>query len=164
VNSEAKIIISFLFKRSGKDKLTESEIYLPLSLELGWFTTKESREFVNYAIKQKLLIKKREFLVPSFSIENISIPVGFFPLKKIFTEEKKEMKEKRDVTSALIHLIAEKTNQDDKAVVKEIKDMESEKCILFEVAALLVAKAYEIDITDHLDAVEDRIFTKNAEL
>jgi len=162
VNSEAKIIISFLFKRSGKDKLTESEIYLPLSLELGWFTTKESREFVNYAIKQKLLIKKREFLVPSFSIENISIPVGFFPSKKTFTEEKKDVRERKgDVTNALVYLIAEKTNQDAKVIVKEIKDVVLEKSILFDVAALFVAKTYEIDITDHLQAVEDRIFTKN---
>jgi hypothetical protein len=162
--SEAEIIIAFLFKRSGKNELRKSEIYLPLSLDLGWFSTKESQDFVNYAIKKKLLTKKREFLVPSFGIENISIPVGFFPSKKIFTEEKKETGERKsDVTNALIHLIAEKTNQDAKAVVKEIKDVESEKSVLFDVAALLIAKTYEIDTTDHLEAVEDKIFTKNEE-
>ncbi|MCK5459307.1 MAG: DUF2240 family protein, partial [Thermoplasmatales archaeon] len=58
MNSEAQMIISFLFKRSGKDKLTEPEIYLPLSLELGWFSTREAKGFVTYVLQQKLLVKK----------------------------------------------------------------------------------------------------------
>ena len=77
MNSEVQIIISFLFKRSGKNKLKESEIYLSLSLELGWFSARESREFVTYALqhqdtieamrerrKQKEHYKKLKKLVP----------------------------------------------------------------------------------------------------
>jgi len=54
---EEKIIIAFLFKRSGKNKLKESEIYLPLSLELDWFSANEARQFVNLAVELKLLTK-----------------------------------------------------------------------------------------------------------
>ena len=52
MNSEAKIMIAFLFNRSGKNELKDSEIYLPLSMELGWLSAKESQEFIKYAIKQ----------------------------------------------------------------------------------------------------------------
>jgi hypothetical protein len=159
--SEAEIIIAFLFKRSGKNELKKSEIYLPLSLELGWFSTKESQEFLNYAVKQKLLKKKGDLLAPSFDIENITVPVGFLPSKKIFTEEEKEVKaEKKNVIDAIIHCIAEKTNQNTKAVIKEIKKAESEKNILSEVAALFVAKGYNIDISDYLDGIEASIYKK----
>jgi hypothetical protein len=35
MESEAKIILAFLFNRSGKTVLSEAELYLPLSMELG---------------------------------------------------------------------------------------------------------------------------------
>ncbi len=79
MNSEAQIIISFLFKRSGKDELKDSEIYLPLSLELGWFSAREARDFVTYAIEQKLLVKKGALLTPGFDVKKILVPVGFYP-------------------------------------------------------------------------------------
>ena len=57
--AEAEIILTFIFKRSGKQMLKESEIYLPLSIELGWFTTKEATTFVKQAIEQDRLIEKK---------------------------------------------------------------------------------------------------------
>lgn len=82
MDTEAKIIIAFLFNRSGKPVLKESELYLPLSMELGWFSTKEAAEFVSYAVAQGLLAKKDGDLHPTFPIEAITVPVGFTPKKK----------------------------------------------------------------------------------
>ena len=64
MDAEAKIIIAFLYNRSGKTALKESELYLPLAMELGWFTTKEAHEFVTDAINQELLVKKEGLLHP----------------------------------------------------------------------------------------------------
>ena len=92
MNSESHVIISFLFKRSGKDELKDSEIYLPLILELGWFSAREARDFVKYAVEQKLLVKKDGLLAPSFDVEKIIVPVGFYPSKKSFSVEKTKRK------------------------------------------------------------------------
>ena len=165
MNSEAQIIISFLFKRSGKNKLKESEIYLPLSLELGWFSARESREFVTYALQQKLLVKKEGLLTPSFDVEKITTPLGFCPSKKSFTVEKSESKEdeEQDVVDVVVQRIVEKTDKEPKDIFEEVKQAEAEKNIISEVAVLLVAKKYNIDVKDCFDSAEDAVFRENEE-
>ncbi|MCK4332143.1 MAG: DUF2240 family protein [Thermoplasmatales archaeon] len=161
MDSEVKIIIAFLFNRSGKNELKESEIYLPLSIELGWFSTKEAHELVQYALKQKLLIKKDGLLTPSFDIEKINVPIGFYPSKKTFVNGGKI--EENNVMDTIVHRIVEKKNQDRKEIIGEIKQVASEKNILPEVAALLVAKECNIDIEDGFEPVENKILRENEE-
>ena len=164
MDSDAEIIIAFLFKRSGKKELKESDIYLPLSIDLGWFSTKESHDFVDYTVKQKLLIKKEGVLTPSFGIEKINIPVGFYPSKKSFIEEKINLKEeKKNVIDTIVQQISEKTNQDLNDLLEEIKQAELEKNILPEVAALLIARRYNIDIKDSFEIVEGKILRESGE-
>jgi hypothetical protein len=162
MNTEAKIIIAFLFKRSGKSELKESELYLPLSMELGWFSTKEAQAFVTYAVTQELLIKKDGMLHPNFPLEKIVIPIGFIPLKKTFTSKKEEHKEE-NILKLITLLIGEKTNRDLKEVLAEIKGVEQEKHILLEVAALFVAKKYDLAIDEWTDQIEKRPFRENTE-
>lgn len=161
MDSEAKIIIAFLFNRSGKNELKESEIYLPLSIELGWFSTIKSHEFVNNALKQKLLIKKEGMLTPSFDIEKIKVPIGFYPSKKTFVNGGKI--EENNVMDTIVNLIVEKKNQDRKEIIEEIKQTALEKNVLPEVAALLVAKEYNIDIGNSFEPVENKILRENEE-
>jgi len=80
MGSDANIIIAFLYKRSGKEELSFSELYLILSMELNWFTPDDAKTFVNMAIKQKLLIKKGELIKPNFDFRKIVVPVGFVPI------------------------------------------------------------------------------------
>jgi len=161
LDSEEEIVIAFLFKRSGKSKLKESEIYLPLSLELGWFPTKDARQFIEYAIKQKLLTKKEGLLTPSFDVEKIDIPVGFSPSKSTFNVEESKVEE--DVFQKIVNRIIEKTNHTYEEIIKEIKQIQEEKKIIPEVAALLLAKEFNIDVEDSFDAVEKIIFRENVE-
>lgn len=83
MTSETEIVIAFLFKRSGKKELKETEIYLPLSIDLKWFSVKEAREFIDYALKQKLLTKREGLFTPSFDIETVNIPSWFRPGKEV---------------------------------------------------------------------------------
>ena len=94
MTSDAEIVIAFLYKRSGKEELSFSELYLNLSMELNWFTPDEAKDFVNLTIKQGLLIKKGEIIKPNFDFNKIVVPVGFTPSKNIF--EKKEVEEIKD--------------------------------------------------------------------
>ena len=76
-DAEIRIIIAFLFKRSGKEELSLSELYLPLSMDMKWFSPKQAREIMNSALKQKLLTKKGELVKPNFDYKNVVVPVGF---------------------------------------------------------------------------------------
>ena len=162
--NQTKIIISFLFKRSGKEELTLSELYLPLSMDLKWFSPKEAKDFVNSALLQNFLIKNGDQIKPNFDYKKIAVPVGFYPSKQTFEEEKGKVNEERqDVVKSIIGKIVEKTEQDEQTVFEEIKEASSERNISLEVAALLVSKKYDIIVSAFFDQVEDKIFIENAE-
>jgi hypothetical protein len=160
MESEAKIILAFLFNRSGKTMLTEAELYLPLSMELGWFSAKEAQEFIIQALNQNLLRKEGKLLHPNFPVDRITIPVGFTPSKKLPQEKKPEHKEESLMDSIVFH-ICEKTKQDQKDVEEEIHQEAKEKNILPEVAALAVAWRHGVAIAEWLDAVETTLLTGN---
>ena len=162
MDSEVKIIISFLFKRSGKEELTFSEIYLPLSMDLKWFSPKESKVFLNSALSQKFLIKKDELIKPNFDYKKIIVPFGFHPLKQEYKEEIETNKEKPDVIKLIIKQILEKTDKNENSILEEIKEVSRERGISLEVAALLVSVGYDIDVSIFFNQIEDQIFIKDA--
>jgi len=162
MTSEVETIIAFLFKRSGKEELTPSDLYLPLSMDLQWFTPNQAKTFVNMALQQKLLIKKEGKLKPSFDYEKIVVPIGFRPSKKPI-EEKEVKEEKLDAIKTIINRIVEKTGLDEKSITEKIKDFEKEKNIRLEVAALLVSKEYDVDADDCFDEIEEKLFRENKE-
>lgn len=118
MTSDSEIVIAFLYKRSGKEELSFSDLYLNLSMELNWFTPEEAKDFVNMAIKKNLLIKKDELIKPNFDFNKVVIPVGFIPSKSIF--EKKDVEEIReeDFFEKIVKRIVEKTKLDEKQVIE----------------------------------------------
>jgi len=157
--SEAETTIAFLFKRSGKQELNLSEAYLNLSMDLKWFPPQEAKNFLNNAIKQKILIKKGDNIKPAFEYEKIVIPSGFQPSKQPKTAKKESLKEeKEDVVKKIINKVVEKTGLNEAEVVKKIKTVEKERNITYEVASLIVGKEYDIKLEDLFIEIEDQLF------
>ena len=158
--SESEIIISFIYKRSGKTKLSFSELYLTLSMDLNWFTPEDAKSFVNNALKKELLIKNQEKIQPNFDYDKVIVPIGFTPSKHIFSEKidlkKEEVKEK--VLDKIIKRIVEKTNLDKIQIINDINSIASEKNITKEVAALLIGKDYNLNFDDFFIEVKNSIF------
>ena len=163
MDSEVKIIIAFLFKRSGKENLNYSDLYLTLSMDLNWFTPDGAKAFVDNALKQKLLMQKDKLIEPNFNVDEIVVPVGFHPTKQIPEKKEKKTQEKQNILTTIVKRIAEKTNLDEETITKKIKAMEKEKNVTQEVAALLAGREYEISLEIFFDEVEKSIFTENRE-
>lgn len=158
--SEEHIIIAFVFKRSGKKELDESNIYLSLSVGLNWFKPNEAKSFVKTAIQKNLLIKKRDMLTPSFDFENVEIPLGFQPSKQKFDFKPEKTVEKEiSPFENLVKKIVEKSGKKEKDIVKKIDEMSEEKNTNRELSLLLLAKEYNVDFSSFIDDVEATIFT-----
>lgn len=157
MTSDAEITIAFLFKRSGKESLNFSDLYLNLSMELNWFTPEDAKEFVNMSIKQKLLTKKEELIKPNFDFNKIVVPVGFIPSKKIF--EKKEVEENKDedLLGKIVRELVEKTKLDEKQVIEKIESLSEERNLIKEVAALLLAKDHNMSFKELYKLIEGKI-------
>lgn len=158
--SEAEIIITFLFKHSGKSNLSFSESYLTLSMDLNWFTPEDAKEFINSVLKQKLLTKKGDLLAPNFDYDKIVVPVGFYPSKHVF-DEKKDTKdtEEKTVLYTIVQRIVEKSTLNEQHVTEKINIIAKEKNLTSEVTALLIGKEYNIKFDDFFEEVENMIFT-----
>lgn len=159
--SEEEIIITFLFKRSGKPKLSFSDLYLTLSMNLNWFTPEGAKEFVSFALKQKLLTKKGEVITPNFDYEKIVVPVGFTPSKRIFEEKETKKRDEKveTVLNKIVKQLVEKTDLDESQVIEKINATSKEKNITTEVAALLIGKEYNVSLVDFFKEIEETIFT-----
>jgi len=156
--SENEIIIAFLFKRSGKEKMVFSELYLNLSMDLKWFSPDNAKKFLNDAIKNGLLVKENQHILPNFDINKIRIPMGFVPTKAVFFEEKnKEFAKENNVLNQIIEKIIEKTNLKETEIIEKINKVSKEKNVTEEIAALIMGKEYEIEIKDFLKDLENKI-------
>jgi len=159
MDSEVKIILTFLFKRSGKQQLTFSELYLSLSIDLNWFTPEDAKKFVNYALEKNFLTKKKDFIKPSFNIEKISVPVGFYPSKRVFIEEEPvKVKDGTNILSQIIKKISEKVKLKEQEILNKIKKIQEEKKVTPEVAALLFGKEYDLNLSEFFNEIENKIF------
>ena len=160
MDSEVKIIISFIFKRSGKQKLSFSDLYLNLSINLNWFTPEDAKKFVNEAIEKRFLIKENDLIKPSFDIENVQVPIGFYPSKRVFIEEEPvDKKIERAILSQVVKKISEGSKENEQDTLKKIEQLAEEKNLTIEVAALLFGKEKDIDLSEFFDRIENKIFT-----
>ena len=160
--SEEESIIAFVFKRSGLSEISFSKFYLILSMDLNWFAPEEAKAFTNNAVKNKLLTKKDDLLKPTFVLEEIKVPVGFYPSKELFKEERqtKEITKTRDVLQDIIEEIVKKTKLDVETVNEKINQIVKEKNLSPEVVALLVGKEYNLDLDNFFNSVEEEIFQR----
>lgn len=157
--SEKEIILSFLFKRSGKESLKYSDIYLALSMDLNWFTPADAKAFVNMAIDEKLLTKKGDLIKPSFEVNKIDVPIGFSPSKLVFEEKKEKIvKKEEDVLNRIIKQIVKETALSEQQVTEKINLTAKEKNIIDEVAALLLCKEHDIKFEEFIEGIEEKIF------
>ncbi len=154
MNEEAKKIIAFLMKRSGKKSLPESEFYLTISMDMQWCPPKLAKEFVKNALHSGLLEKNEDLLTPTFDVKKIVIPTGFHPSKSSF-----QVKPDRSVSpnhTIFDQIIVELSKQSDlsaEEVKKKIKTIADEKLLCLDVAALLLAKKYSVEIEPFLSNI-----------
>lgn len=156
MDSEEEKIIAFVFKRSGRERLSFNEFYFTISFDLNWFDPAEAKEFLNNAIKNKLLVKEKDTIKPNIDIEKIEIPLGFRPSRK---RKIAEASSKKDVFERIIERIMNRENIDEKTILERVNKIEKEKGLIPEIAALILCKEYNISIEDLFDEVEEKVFS-----
>jgi hypothetical protein len=157
--SEAKIIIAFLFKRSGKKEMTKSEFYLSLSMDLKWFTPNKAKDFTLWSIKNNIILKNKDVLTPNFNIYDINIPIGFYPSNGVIYAQKDEINEENlNLIDKIVNRISERTGEKSRDILEKIKKIEKEKNILFEVATLYIGREYDMILEDYFEEVENKFY------
>jgi hypothetical protein len=148
---DAKRVIAFVFEKLGKKRVSPSEFYLTLSMDLRWCSIEKAKRFLRYAADKKLLSSIEGKLYPNFPLDDIEIPFGFRP--KIFDE----MEMEEELKDRIVHWIAENTGMDADEVWRKVENISAEKSLHLEVAALLYANRVGLDVRKYVEEVMKHI-------
>ncbi len=147
--------LAHLFQRRGKDILSDNELILSASMDLGWFSPDEVKQLIDVCLELKLLNRTEQGLKPSFDYKALSIPIDFTPSKNILEVESQE-----PLLLSIVRSIDEKTGLGRNNIMAEINKKQVALDVEIEVAAILIAKNYEVEISGFLREAEAEIFKR----
>lgn len=158
----AKQVIVFIFKRGGKNKISESEFYLTLSMELQWCPPNLAKSFVSECLKAGLVHMENESIIPSFDIDHIKIPIDFQPSVDFFKEFKVEVNQViRFDSNSFIDSLQNLLDLSTDEINKSVDNFVQNKHITRDVALLLFAKKHGMDVIEHSMLIETLFFKEN---
>ncbi len=151
---ELRYAIALLFKRKGRDELTEREFVLSASMDLRWFPPRDAQRLLQLGLESKLLESHGGNIRPSFPIDSVDVPRDYVPTSKTL-EVATPVSE--DVFVRLVDAIAAHTNSDRRTVIAAINAVQEKMDVDVEVAALVAARKAGVDVAPYLGAVKSHL-------
>lgn len=153
---ELETSLAVLFKRKGKNVLTEAEFQFAVSLDFRWFTPQEAQQLMDLAIKRGLLERTDTYLKPTFDYKDVEASLSFRPSKEVLAGEKEEL----SVFAQLVQLITSKGGLKKREAVARINKAQERLGVDVEVAALVVARDLGLDIAPYLGPVRSEVLSR----
>ncbi|MCU0860029.1 MAG: DUF2240 family protein [Thermoplasmata archaeon] len=143
--SEIERSIAVLFRRKGKDLLTEREFVFSASMDLRWFSPKDAQKLLDLGVSGGLIEKRNGSLVPKFDFSTVEVPIDYRPSKDIF-QEARAASAAKDLFSEIVERIVKAKAVPKREVVSKVNRKQEMLGIDVEPAALLVACDYGIPV------------------
>lgn len=157
--TELKRSIAVLFRRKGKEFLTEQEFVYSASMELRWFPPKDAQKLLDFGLSGGFLQRKNGNIFPTFDFASIEVPIDFKPGKDVFDQVKKR---NADLFSDIVERIVRDKSVPKREVVSRVNKKQEMLGIDVEPAALLVASDYGLSVdTGFIERAENEILTRD---
>jgi hypothetical protein len=157
--AELKKCLTMIFRHKGKELLGEHEFVYAASMDMHWFPPKEAQKLLDIAIREGLLKLSQGMLSPTFELVDENLDIAYHPSADLLKSHTKP--EKKDLFSEITGRIMSEAKLPKKEAVSKINKTRERMDIEVEVAALLVARSYGLDISEEIVACEQRILTKS---
>lgn len=141
--SELKRSIAVLFRRKGKDFLTEREFVFSASMDLRWFSPKDAQRLLDLGLSGGYLQKKNGNVFPTFDCAQVEVPIDYKPTTAIFEGAAKR---DQDLFSEIVERIVKTRSVPKREVVSRVNKKQEMLGIDVEPAALLVASDYGLSV------------------
>src|SRR2546423_7718343 len=150
---ELRDAIALLFKRKGRDELSEREFVLSASMDLRWFPPRDAQRLLQIGLETKLLESHDGTIRPGFDVSKVEVPRDYVPTTAILSSPTPA----EDLFVRIVDGIAAKTGMDRKAVIRRVNEVQEKMDLEVEVAALIAARQSAVDVTPFLAAVRARL-------
>ncbi len=148
---ELRYAIALLFKRKGRDELTEREFVLSASMDLRWFPPRDAQRLLQLGLETKLLESHGGNIRPAFPIDSVEVPRDFVPTAKTLEVATPATE---DVFLRIVDAIVAKTKSERRAAIATINGVQERMDVDVEVAALIAARQAGVDVAPFLGPVK----------
>ncbi len=142
--TELEKSVAVLFRRKGKELLTEREFVFSASMDLRWFSPKDAQKLLDAALTGGYLRKKDGNLLPTFDCDKVDVPLDYRPTKGVL--EVKKPSRSVDLFSEIVESIVKTRSVPKREVVSKVNRKQEVLGIDVEPAALLVACDYGMPV------------------
>jgi hypothetical protein len=154
---EVKKAIAFLFKRKGREAMSEKDFVMSASMDLGWFPPKEAQRLMQIGLDSKLLLVVDGKLKLSFDAAGMDIPLDYKPPPALLQAGVAPP----SIFVKVLERITAATKLERKQVVSMINSIQDMMDVEAEVAALIVGRDLGVDVSDLLDGAEREIMSRS---
>ncbi len=151
---ELRDAIALLFKRKGRDELSEREFVLSASMDLRWFPPRDAQRLLQLGIESKLLESREGTIRPAFDVAGVEVPRDYVPTPAILETPTPAGEE---VFLRIVEAIVRKTGADRKAVIAIVNGVQERLDVEVEVAALVAARQAGVDVAPFVGPVKARL-------
>ncbi|HYM39804.1 MAG TPA: DUF2240 family protein [Thermoplasmata archaeon] len=148
---ELRYAIALLFRRKGRDELTEREFVLSASMDLRWFPPRDAQRLLQLGLETKLLESHGGNIRPAFPIDAVDVPRDFVPTAKTLEVATPASE---DVFLRIVDALVAHANTDRRGVIAAINAVQERMDVDVEVAALIAARQAGLDVAPYLGAVK----------
>ena len=145
--------IALLFKRKGRNELSEREFVLSASMDLRWFPPRDAQRLLQLGLETKLLESRDGTIRPAFDVSAVDVPRDYVPTAAILSNPTPAAE---DLFVRIVDAVAAKTGMDRKAVIGLVNGIQEKMDVEVEVAAMIAARQMGVDVAPFLPAVKSR--------
>ena len=145
--SDLQRSIALLFRRKGKEALTEKEFVFSASMDLRWFSPKDAQRLLDLGITGGYLKKKDGSLLPTFDLSSVEVPLDYRPSKEMLDSAPRKH---QDLFSEVVDRIVKTKSVPKREVVSRVNKKQELLGIDVEPAVLLVASDYGVGLDSSL--------------
>jgi hypothetical protein len=148
---ELRYAIALLFRRKGREELTEREFVLSASMDLRWFPPRDAQRLLQLGLETKLLESHGGNIRPAFPLDSVEVPRDFVPTAKSL-EVATPVSE--DVFLRIVDAMVAATKTDRRSVIATINGVQEKMDMDVEVAALVAARQAGLEVGSFLESVK----------
>lgn len=140
-----------LFRRKGRNELSEKEFLFSASIDLHWFPPADAQRLLDICRTEGLLRLENDYLRPDFDMASVDVPVAFKPSRDIL--KSKTPRKPKDVDGLFPRLmsLAEKGGMERRRFISTCNGLQDRLDVEIEVAGMLVLREEGHDVMPLVD-------------
>ncbi|MGD0056726.1 MAG: DUF2240 family protein [Methanomassiliicoccales archaeon] len=153
---ELETCLALLFRKKGKNVLTEKELVFSASMDFRWFTPKEAQKLLELGIKRGLLLKTDGLVKPNFDHKRMDIPATYRPTQRAIQDEPEDI----SLFARILDVISAASKWKKREIVARINKIQELLEVDIEVAALALALEVGAETDDLVEAVRTEVLSR----